>query len=390
MKWSFSLGRVLGIELRIHATFLLLLAFVTLAQWLRSGDVRVALVGLAFFSALFLCVVLHEYGHALMARRYGVATHDITLLPIGGLARLERMPDTPSQELWIALAGPAVNIVIAALLAGWLAIAGDFGAFSAVDPVGGSFVASLLAINLFLVAFNMLPAFPMDGGRVLRAVLAMRLDYARATRIAASIGQGMAVLFGLFGLFSQPMQPILILIALFVWIGAAEEAAAAEMKHALRGVTARDAMITDYVVLDPRETIGDAARLLLAGSQRDFPVVEESSVVGIVSHDRLIRGLRESDEHASVTGIMDRSFNTALVDEPLDAVLARREPERCRVVPVYSGDRLVGLITSDNIGELLMVRSALAAREGRGGPPRGPGGGRHDHSLGSHGAAARS
>lgn len=380
MKWSFSLGRVFGIELRIHATFLLLLAFVTLAQWLRSGDVRVALVGLGFFAALFLCVVLHEYGHALMARRFGVGTHDITLLPIGGLARLERMPETPVQELWIALAGPAVNVVIAGLLAGWLAFTGTLGSLSAIDPVAGSFAASLLVINLFLVAFNMLPAFPMDGGRVLRAVLAMRLDYARATRIAANIGQGMAVVFGLIGLFGQPMQPMLILIALFVWIGAAGEATAAEMKHALRGVAARDAMVTDYVVLEPRETIGDAARLLLAGSQRDFPIVDGGSVVGIVSHDRLIRGLREADEHAGVTAIMDANFDTAAADEPLEAVLARRDPERCTVVPVYSGERLVGLITSDNIGELLMVRSALAARERRGGPP---GGGR-GQPVGSH------
>lgn len=366
MKWSFSLGRYLGIDLRVHATFLLLLAFVAAAHWLPSRDLGDALGGLAFFTALFVCVVLHEYGHALAARRYGVGTRDITLLPIGGVARLERMPESPRQELWIALAGPAVNVVIAALLAGWLAFTGKLGALTALDPLGGPFAARLLAVNLLLVAFNLLPAFPMDGGRVLRAVLAMRLRYARATRIAASIGQGMAVAFGLLGLLGNPM---LILIALFIWIGAGEEAAAAEVKDTLRGLTAREAMLTDFLVLEPRDTIGDAARLLLAGSQRDFPVMDGASVAGIVTHDRLIRALRETDDRASIVSIMDRGFDIATGDEPLDAVLARRDPERCGVVPVYTGARLVGLITADNVGELFMVRAAQAARPPRPGPP---------------------
>jgi len=366
MKWSFSIGRYFGIDLRLHATFLLLLAFLTGVQWLQTGSASAALGGLAFFSALFVCVVLHEYGHALAARRYGVGTRDITLLPIGGVARLERIPDTPRQELWIALAGPAVNVVIAALLALWLAGTGELGTIAAFDPVEGSFAARLLAVNLFLVAFNLLPAFPMDGGRVLRAVLAMRLNHARATRIAANIGQGMAVVFGVFGLFGNPM---LVLIALFVWIGAAEEAAAAELKDTLRGLAAREAMLTDFLTLDDRDTIGDAARLLLAGSQRDFPVVDGASVLGIVTHDRLIRALRESDDHASVVTIADRDFDIASADEPLEDVLGRREPERCGVVPVYSGTRLVGLITADNVGELFMVRSALASRRPPGSPP---------------------
>lgn len=366
MKWSFSIGRYLGIDLRIHATFLLLLAFLTGVQWLQTGSAAAALGGLAFFVALFVCVVLHEYGHALAARRYGVGTRDITLLPIGGVARLERMPESPRQELWIALAGPAVNVVIAVLLALWLGATGQFGALVSFDPIEGPFAARLLAVNLFLVAFNLLPAFPMDGGRVLRAVLAMRLNHARATRIAANIGQGMAIVFGVLGLFGNPM---LILIALFVWIGAAEEASAAELKDTLRGLPAREAMLTDFITLDERDTIGDAARLLLAGSQRDFPVMDGASVVGIVTHDRLLRALRESGEHVGVTAIVDRTFDIASVDEPLEDVLGRREPERCGVVPVYSGARLVGLITADNVGELFMVRSALAARRPPGSPP---------------------
>lgn len=366
MKWSFSLGRILGIDLRIHATFLLLLAFITVAHWLPTGDLGVGLAWLGFFVALFTCVVLHEYGHALAARYYGIGTRDITLLPIGGLARLERMPESPRQELWIALAGPAVNVVIAVLLGAWLFVSGEAATLTTAAAFEGSFMARLLAVNLFLVAFNLLPAFPMDGGRVLRAVLAMRFSYARATRIAANIGQGMAIVFGVTGLFGNPM---LILIALFVWIGAGEEASAAEMKDTLRGLTAREAMITDFLVLEPRDTIGDAARLLLAGSQRDFPVMDGPHVIGILSHERLCQALRESDEHASVATVMDRAFDTALADEPLEAVLSRRDPERSAVVPVYSGSRLVGMITSDNVGELFMIRSALAHRPRRSLPP---------------------
>ena len=363
MKWSFSVGRFFGIELRVHATFILLLAFVTVAYWLPTQAIGDALGGLGFICAIFACVVLHEYGHALAARRYGVQTRDITLLPIGGLARLERMPEHPVQELWIALAGPAVNVVIAGALAAALALNGSLGQFASVTALEGSFLARLLAVNVFLVAFNMLPAFPMDGGRVLRAVLAMRVNHARATRIAANVGQAMAIGFGLLGLFGNPM---LILIALFVWIGAAQEAEAAEVKDALRGMRTADAMVTDFVVLEPRDTLGDAARLLLAGSQRHFPVVQGSAVVGIIAHDQLVQALRAQDEHASVDTVMSRAFDTASSDEPLDAVLARRDPERTAVVPVYSGARLVGILTADNIGELVMIRSALASRGGPG------------------------
>lgn len=366
MKWSFRLGRFLGIDVRVHATFFILLAFIAVAYWLPSGNFGDALGGLAFFLALFVCVLLHEYGHALAARRYGVGTHDITLLPIGGVARLERMPDSPGQELWIALAGPAVNVVIAGLLALGLALSGHAGMLTSVDAMNGSFTARLLAVNLFLVAFNLVPAFPMDGGRVLRAVLAMRLNYARATRIAANVGQAVAVIFGLVGLLGNPM---LVLIALFVWIGAGEEAAAAEMKDALSGIQAHEAMITDFVALTPRESVGAAARLLLAGSQRDFPVIEEGTVVGILTHDRLIRALRDAGEAERVETFMNPVFDSAQGDEPLNLVLARRDPERSAVVPVYSGSQLIGLITPDNVGELFMIRSALAQRPPRRGPP---------------------
>ena len=253
MKWSWKIGRFAGIDVHIHATFLLLIAFYGFTYWQQTGTVSGTLEGIAFLLALFLSVVLHEYGHALTARRYGIKTADITLLPIGGVARLERMPDKPIQELWVALAGPAVNVVIAAVLFVYLLVTNTFVPLTGMTLTGGPFIERLLSVNLSLVLFNLLPAFPMDGGRVLRALLALRLDYVRATQIAATVGQGMALLFGILGLFSNPF---LVFIALFVWIGAQQEASMVQMKYALGGIPVRQAMQTEFAALNPN-AVGD-------------------------------------------------------------------------------------------------------------------------------------
>jgi Zn-dependent protease/CBS domain-containing protein len=366
MKWSLKVGRILGIDLYVHLTFLLLLGFLALGHWAVGRSVEAVTGGVLFFLALFGCVLLHEFGHALMARHYGIPTRDITLLPIGGLARLERMPDKPIQELWVALAGPAVNVVIAAALAIGLTLANAWEPVSALGLMQGGFAERLVAVNIFLVLFNLLPAFPMDGGRVLRSLLALRLEYSRATRIAASVGQGMAVLFGIAGLFGNPM---LLLIALFVWIGASQEAAAAEIRSSLTGLTVRDAMLTDFKVLSPEQTLGDAVRMLLAGSQQDFPVMDRGEVAGILGHHDLFRALREQGEHAPVSSAMRRDFETLDVHALLPSALRQVNTERALVLPVTDGARLVGLVTAENVGELFMIRANLAARPGSGKPP---------------------
>ncbi|MDB2497393.1 site-2 protease family protein, partial [Verrucomicrobiales bacterium] len=196
MKWSLKLGRLFGIDVYLHFTFLLLLGFLGLYYWRSTHEVAGALEGVSFILALFACVLLHEFGHSLMARRYGIKTRDITLLPIGGVARLEKIPEEPVRELWVALAGPAVNVVIAALLFIGLLATGGLSSTQEFTESGGSFFQRLLVVNLIIVAFNLLPAFPMDGGRVLRALLAFKMGRRRATIIAANVGQVMAIGFG--------------------------------------------------------------------------------------------------------------------------------------------------------------------------------------------------
>ena len=252
MKWSLKLGKLFGIDVYMHFTFVLLLVFLGFFYWDATQDVGASLRGVAFVLALFGCVVLHELGHALMARRYGIRTRNITLLPIGGVARLERIPEKPRQELWVALAGPAVNVVIAVLLLLGLVATRGFGPVAAWSLTGGSGWERLILLNLILAGFNLLPAFPMDGGRVLRALMSLRLGRRRATAIAANVGQGMAIAFGVVGFF---YNPFLIFIGIFVYLGAQAEAAHVEQQSALSGLRVRDAMMTRFRTLAVDDTL---------------------------------------------------------------------------------------------------------------------------------------
>jgi Zn-dependent protease len=340
----------------MHVTFLILLAWVAASHYLVRHRWDDALSGLGFILALFAIVVLHELGHALTARRFGIRTRDITLLPIGGVARLERMPEDPKQELLVALAGPAVNVVLAGLffaihVAGsGLATLGDF-AF-----VGGDFIAKMLWVNIGLAVFNLLPAFPMDGGRVLRALLAIRMDYVRATQIAASIGQGMALLFGFFGLFSNPF---LLFIALFVWMGAAQEASLVEMKSALGGVPIEKVMIREFRTLSTQDLLAHAVEEILAGCQQDFPVVHDREVAGVLTRGDLLTGLAKGGPHASVGDYMQRHFKVARPTDMAENVFARGQSDGCRTLPVVDRGQLVGIATMENLAEYLMIQTAL-------------------------------
>jgi Zn-dependent protease/predicted transcriptional regulator len=363
MKWSLKLGNYFGIPVYMHLTFLLLLAWVAIVHWMQFRTADAVVNGLVFIVLIFACVVLHEFGHALMARRYGIRTRDITLLPIGGLARLERMPDDPRQELWVALAGPAVNLVIAAALWFVLAAAGALVPMERLSMTGGPFFERLMIVNVFLLAFNLIPAFPMDGGRVLRALLASRLEYTRATSIAATIGQLVAFAFGFIGLFGG--NPILLFIAFFVWIGAAQESSMVQMKSSLSGIPISRAMITDYRALSPDATLADAVALTLTGSQKDFPVVADGDIVGVLLQKDLLVALAQRGSNTLVADVMQPEFEVLDAAEMLDTAFQRLSACRCSTAPVTFQGRLVGLVTMDNIGEFMAIQGALKRR-----PPR--------------------
>jgi len=366
MRWSWQFAKVAGIPIRVHATFLIFLVFVFVAL-ARGQSTAVALETVGFFLALFACVVLHELGHALTARRYGVRTRDITLLPIGGVARLERIPEKPSQEIAVALAGPAVNFLIAAVLLAILLAGGGGRLLEDPAALQGNFLARLLAYNVFLALFNLIPAFPMDGGRVLRAVLATRLDYLRATQIAANVGQGIALLFGLAGIFGNPF---LLFIALFVFIGAGQEAAAVQMRSAFEGVPVSRAMIRDFRAIRGDEPLSRAVELLLNGHQQDFPVlgVGPGTVLGILTRADLLKSLASGRTDRRVEEVTKRSCGTAHPREMLEGVFRRMQENGCPAVPVVEADgSLVGMVTLENVGELAMVQAALGGARARGG-----------------------
>jgi Zn-dependent protease/predicted transcriptional regulator len=370
MKWAWRVGQILGIRVYIHATFVLLLAWVGVSGYLATRSLPGAAVSVLFIVALFGCVLLHEFGHALTARRFGIATRDITLYPIGGLARLERMPDDPRQELWVALAGPAVNIMIVVVGLGWLAASGGLSGFSPFNMAQGSFLNRILAVNISLVLFNLLPAFPMDGGRVVRALLAMRMEYTRATQFAATLGQAMALAFGLVGLFANPF---LLFIAFFVWIGAGQEASMVQMKWALGGIPVERAMVTEFHVLPASTTLGEVVELVLHGSQQDFPVEEAGHVVGLLTRKDLFAALAQHGREAGVRGAMRRELQTVDASDMLETGLRVLQACGCHTVPVIRREALVGLLTTENVGEFLAIQAALdAARRTRAGSASPP------------------
>lgn len=363
MKWSISLGEFAGIKVHVHLTFFLLLGFVGFSYWIEKPDILFMLSGISFILLIFLCVVLHEYGHALTARRFGVKTKDITLLPIGGVARLEEIPNNPVQELWIAIAGPAVNVVISIGLLGILLVNHTLVPVSEWTLSTGSFLQRLLVINLFLVGFNLIPAFPMDGGRILRALLAIRMDYARATQFAVYIGQGLAFMMGFIGLFTNPF---LLFIAAFVWIGATSENNMVQMKSSLDGVPVSRIMYRDYKSLAPNDVLASAVAMILETSQQDFPVIQDQQLIGILTRTDLINGLSQRGRQSPVRESMQTEFPTIHLSEMLDAAFQKMQASPSPTLPVLDDDKkLVGILTTENVGEFVMIQSAMNTTRNR-------------------------
>lgn len=366
--WSLRLATVSGIPLRLHFTFLLILIYYAVVGiGTGSGGTLVL-----FLMGVFACVALHEYGHSLVAQRLGYTVRDIVLYPIGGVASIEGTPRA-RHELVIAVAGPAVNVVIASVLAAILAArpGGPAGNFT-LDALflRGDLLHRLLVANIMLVLFNMIPAFPMDGGRVLRAALSLKLGRRRATSIAAGVGQFVALLLGLagLGLFRNAGIPgnfALTLIALFVYFGAGQENQAEQSREMVEGVPVASAMMRQFETLQVGDTLKRASEVLLATSQQDFPVTFGEDVVGVLSRHALLRGLAQSGETAYVSGAMSREMMIVRPDDPLDEVLMRPNGVRHAPVLVMENGRLVGMLTADNLMEFLTLRQIERERDER-------------------------
>jgi Zn-dependent protease/CBS domain-containing protein len=356
MRWSLNIGTIAGTAVRVHITFLLFLGWIFAANY-ASGGPDAAWTGLLFMVLLFACVLAHEFGHIFTARAFGVATPDVTLLPIGGVARLERIPEEPREEFLIAIAGPAVNVVIAFAL---VALAGahlDLGALS-VESARISMVDRLANVNLFLAVFNMIPAFPMDGGRVLRALLASRMGYTHATEVAAAIGQGVAFVLGFIGLF---WNPLLIFIAIFVYLAAASEAHLVAMRAMSRGVPVTNAMMTQFAKLTPQAHVDEAVQTLLRTSQSEFPVVDGADKpVGLLGRGDLIRALKQFGPDARVADVMSTKVPTIGHRRCLEEAFRLLQEKGAPAVAVVDGEgRLVGLVTSETVGQMVQLRESM-------------------------------
>jgi stage IV sporulation protein FB len=357
MSWSVNIGSIAGTAIRIHITFLLFLVWIFLAG-LATGSVNDAVNSLVFMVLLFACVVAHEFGHIFTARAFGVATPDVTLLPIGGVARLERIPEKPSEEFLVAIAGPLVNVAIALVLIAVAPTHLSTAHLAAMESPKVSMIDRLAEVNLFLAAFNMIPAFPMDGGRVLRALLAIRLGHVRATEVAATIGQWAAFGFGFLGLF---YNPLLIFIAIFVYLAAASEAQMVALRAMSRDVPVTAAMVTQFATLTGDEHIDEAVETLLRTSQTEFPVVDGSHrLIGVVGRAEIIRALRELGPTAPVSDVMVKDIPTIERSHRLEEAFRLLQEKSVPAVGVVDfAGRLIGLVTAETVGEMLMVRKAL-------------------------------
>lgn len=367
MKWSLRIATIAGTEVRVHATFVLLLVFVAfqaIADGLGPAGAREMVL---LVCSLFFCVLLHEFGHVTAARRYGIKTPDITLWPIGGVARLERMPRKPWEEFVVAICGPLVNVAIALTIALVLAIPVSVSSNAAVHMGHpGHFFETLMMLNIFMVLFNLIPAFPMDGGRILRAVLNMVTgDYGKATRWAATIGQGIAVLVVASMLLGHWFHPTLLLMAFFVFYAAGQEATVVTEQEQVHDLRVSDAMMTNFQVLQPHAVLREAVEMLLAGSQHDFPVLSESGgILGMVTRQRLIGALVEHGPGYPVENIIEPCEGYVEPPISLDVAMEHLRSGPCSALPVMDpvSGKLVGMLTAENIGEALLVRAAMRKR----------------------------
>lgn len=360
MKWSLLIAKISGIKIYLHWTFSILLIWVVFLQEQQGAGWNDTLISLAFVITIFACVLLHELGHALTAKRYNITTKDIILLPIGGLARLEKIPEKPSQEFWVAIAGPAVNLLIALILFG-LVYAINPGSFesqlSNYEKVTlDNFLISLLLVNIFIAIFNLIPAFPMDGGRVFRALLSMQIGRLKATQVAASLGQMLAIVFALAGLF---FNPFLVLIAIFVYLGAQYELEQVKYKSALSDYKVSDITMHHFTKLSVHDSLSEAVKQLLDGQEKEFIVTDNDSTSGILTRDIIIKSLSQNKLSTPLGEVMKRDIQPLSPDDTLSSVLEKMQKDKLSVYPVEDDGKLVGMIDQENILEFIMIQNVL-------------------------------
>lgn len=381
---SFTLFRISGIDVRVHWSFALILAYgAFIYSDIGSTPLAGALYGLLVITLLFVCVTLHEFGHAIAAQRYGIKVPTITLLPIGGLASMERMPEKPWQEFVIAVAGPLVNVALALVLGpialavsglsmsslsnltsfeGWLRSAGQ--------PSAGGLLLYLTAMNLMLALFNLIPAFPMDGGRILRSLLALYMPYVRATRTAVLIGRAIAVLLAIAGLMGGGVM--LLLVAFFVYVGGGAERESVEVRSVLRNVKVRSALTHGYVKLYTSERLQRCVDLIMTSYQTDYPVFDLANrFVGVLTRPRLVEALREVGPEGRVVDVMHPAVDVLVVglDETLADVWEKMALSGSHAVAVKDGAEFCGLLTLHDITEVLHVVGAAMERSAQQSPP---------------------
>ena len=356
-KWSLFIGSYSGIKVFIHWTFWIIIGWIFMMHFQMGHGWAEGIQGALFILVLFACVVLHEFGHALMAKRYGIPTRDITLYPIGGVASLDKMPDKPAKELAVALAGPAVNFVIAGVLYIFLYVNDQLLPISEIDHMSGdNFWFNIMAANVILAVFNLIPAFPMDGGRVLRALLAFNMGKLKATTIAARVGQFLAIVFVFLGFFSNFW---LVFIGLFIYLGAGAEEVLESTKSALTGYTAKDVLIRQYTRLFPEETLEKAVQLLRNTQEQGFVVVENDQVQGVLTRKELIKGLSAYGNTSPVSKIMRKDFVVIVPDMPLQQVYEKLMTNNAQLAPVLEGGHLIGIVDATGINEMVVITKGI-------------------------------
>ncbi|MDX2267593.1 MAG: site-2 protease family protein [Bryobacter sp.] len=338
MPGSIRLFVISGIPVRLHFSFLILIAFLAFLSFSGKDALMEALVILTLFG----CVILHELGHAMVARLYGVRTLEIVMFLIGGVARLERAMK-PREELWVALAGPAVNIFIAASLFGLQSVLGN-----------SNFLSEVMMLNLGLAAFNMLPAFPMDGGRVLRSILSMFFEDLKATQIAAAVGRILAVAMGIFAIWQGPLM--LLLVAFFVFTGAQQEYMGQKSNSLMKGAVVKEAMIRNFISLPHGSTFQQAAEQLLDTSQQEFPVVHGNQPLGLLRRDALLTGLAQHGPDSYISSAMERDFLRVSPNDALEDILTQLAAADYTAL-VMEDEELIGLLTQENLNEFLVLRN---------------------------------